>query len=418
MNENVEKKENKKRPRGTGMLFQRGPIWWCQYYRNGKPERESTGTTKEKVAEKFLQKRLAEVSLGNFIGPRIEKIPVSELVGDLLSQYKTGVIRGEKSMEWAERRWRLHLEPFFGHLRSVQITTDLLNRYVQQRQDAGAENATINRELALVRRAFQRGMVSTPPKVMRIPAFPRLTENTPRQGFLEDSHYAKLAEECSKVGTWLRAMLAVAGNFAWRKGELLNLRVRQVDLLAREIRLEQGTTKNTEGRLVRMTEEVYTLLTACIIGKKRDDYVFTRSDGKRVKDFRKTWWNVCVSAGVGKWVCRKCNKTVTAEACECGSTDLKYEGLIMHDLRRTGARNLRRLGVSEGTAMRIGGWKTPSVFKRYDIVSADDIADAAARLDAKRNQQMSGVTEFRHKTVTIAPSSEQQQQQAANVRPI
>lgn len=53
-------------------------------------------------------------------------------------------------------------------------------------------------------------------------------------------------------------------------------------------------------------------------------------------------------------------------------------------LRRTGVRNLRRLGVAESVAMKISGHKTSSIFRRYDIVEMADLADAAARLDAKQ----------------------------------
>ena len=58
--------------------------------------------------------------------------------------------------------------------------------------------------------------------------------------------------------------------------------------------------------------------------------------------------------------------------------------LLLHDLRRTGVRNLRRLGVAESVAMKISGHKTPSIFRRYDITDEADLADAAARLNAKR----------------------------------
>jgi hypothetical protein len=47
-------------------------------------------------------------------------------------------------------------------------------------------------------------------------------------------------------------------------------------------------------------------------------------------------------------------------------------------------RNLRRLGVAESLAMKITGHKTASVFRRYDIIEQADLADAAARLDAKQ----------------------------------
>jgi integrase len=64
---------------------------------------------------------------------------------------------------------------------------------------------------------------------------------------------------------------------------LLNMRVRQVDLASRVIQLDAGTTKNDEARIAPMTDELATLLTACIIGKGPDDYVFTRLDKTPVK---------------------------------------------------------------------------------------------------------------------------------------
>jgi integrase len=92
--------------------------------------------------------------------------------------------------------------------------------------------------------------------------------------------------------------LEVAYTYGWRLRELLNLRVDQVDLALRVIRLEPGTTKNEEGREVTMTDSVFVLLKECVHDKGPDNYVFTRKNGKRVLDFRGAWESVCEKAGV------------------------------------------------------------------------------------------------------------------------
>src|ERR1035438_1968764 len=229
-----------------------------------------------------------------------------------------------------------------------------------KREEEKASGASINRELAILKRAFHLGMKRTPPKVRACPVIPMYKESAPRTGFLEDAQYTPLAMECSKVGLWLRALLTTAYSFAFRKGELLSMRVKQIDLANGTIRLEAGTTKNGEGRTIKMTREVATLLTACVIAKQPDDFVFTRDNGKPVAGFRKIWKAVCTRAGI--------------------------PDLLFHDLRRSGVRNLRRLGVQESVAMRISGHKTRSVFERYNIVDEADLADAASRLDTKQNQ--------------------------------
>ena len=266
------------RPRFTGSIFKRSGSekYWIQYYdANGRRVRESTRSTSIKKAEKTLQQRLGQIQTGSFVA-NPSRVRVSELAESLLGQYRSGEIKGSKSLEWADRRWTLHLEPFFGKAKAGAISTDSLRAYIGHRQKQGAQNATINRELSFLRRAFMVARKATPPKVQIIPAFPHLEESRARQGFLTDEQYGKLAAHCSDVGLWLRAMLAVGCNFAWRKSELLNLRVGQVDLLNRVIRLEPGTTKNLDGRTVVMTNETLELLRACTTGKTADDYVFTR----------------------------------------------------------------------------------------------------------------------------------------------
>jgi len=185
-----------------------------------------------------------------------------------------------------------------------------------------------------------------------------------------------------------------------------------VDLLAGTIRLDPGTTKNDQGREVSMTQTARELLTESVGGKHSEDNVFTREDGKPVIDFRGTWVGVCCAAGVGELMCSNCDDAVDADkhCANCGRDwtrdELKYKGLIFHDLRRTAVRNMVRAGVSERVAMSISGHKTRSVFDRYHIVAPSDLREAARKLETSQQQEremLENAPEFGHSLGTVAP---------------
>ena len=98
----------------------------------------------------------------------------------------------KKSIADDRRRWRLHLAPFFGDRRAAEIDGPCLTKYIKKRKDAGAMNATVNRELALLRHAFRLALDNK--RVHSVPKFKMLIENNVRPGFLKDSSQEKLVE--------------------------------------------------------------------------------------------------------------------------------------------------------------------------------------------------------------------------------
>jgi integrase len=347
--------KKEKRSRGSGRIWKRGAFLWVQFYdQHGRQRRESSHSAVLQVAERLLKRRTGESAAGLLLDPKSNRVSVDDLAQSFLLDYRNN----GKSIRWANDCWD-DLKPFFGGMKAAHVTTDDIQKYVEKRKGDGVSNATVNRELSCLRRMFAIGMQCTPPKVQRIPIFPaRLKEANPRSGFVEDALYRKLCENCKEP--WLRAFLAVAYTFGFRREELLKLKARQVDLLDRTIRLDPGTTKNKEGRMVKMTEEVYLHLVECVRGKGPEDRVFTWHDGREVRDFRGLWTKITEAAGLS--------------------------GLLIHDLRRSAVRNMVRNGIPEVVCMRISGHKTRSVFDRYNIVSETDLADAARKIEQGRAQ--------------------------------
>lgn len=345
-----------KRPRGTGSIFSvpgSRNLWVGYTGANGEYIRESSGSAKKEDAKNFLKRRMEAVSGGNFLGPRIEKITVDELYDDLLQDYRTH----GKDVEWAEGRWNVHLKDHFGGMRASRVGTTQIAGYVQKRQEEKAAKATINRELALLRRAFSIGFDAEPQKVSRVPKFHKFIvseQGNERRGFVEEAQYRKLFDTAGEP--WLRGLLALAYTYGFRKSELLNMRCEQLDLLNDTVSLYSGETKNGEGRTVKLTEECRVLVTELRKGKQPEDFLFTRENGERVKDFRGTWDALTKAA--------------------------KLPGLLLHDFRRSAVRNMIRRGVPQKTAREISGHKTDAVFDRYNIVSEADIADAARKIEA------------------------------------
>src|SRR5688572_7969212 len=84
-----------------GELKQRGRVWWIRYYRDGKREEESSGSTKKKVAIDLLRSREGKIADGVPITAKISRFRFDDAAADLLNEYK---VNGRRSLDELERR--------------------------------------------------------------------------------------------------------------------------------------------------------------------------------------------------------------------------------------------------------------------------------------------------------------------------
>ena len=271
------------------------------------------------------------------------------LIEGYLEDYE---VRRFRSLNTARGRVA-HLRAFFGGDRPVaEISALAVREYQLHRGEQGAAAATINRETSALRRmhrlAVQWGWLDD------VPIFPgRLVENPPRQGFFEHDEY--LAVRAALPGAY-QDVLDFAYYSGWRKHEILDLTWDEVDLAGQVIRLAPHRSKTRVGRVLPISPPLARVLTRRQVRRiATHPKVFDR-DQVTVRVWRTAWRTACRRAGVPT--------------------------RLLHDCRRTAARNLIRAGVPERIAMVLTGHKTRAVFDRYNIVNEKELMVAGEQLAA------------------------------------
>ena len=332
--------------RGDGRIYKYrdSRFYWMAYWVHGREVRQSTKETDEAKARRVLRRTMADVLRGEAV-PHENKVTLQDLCDMLTTDYQTNGRRSLKTLPYSLR----HLLEFFGSTaKATAITTDRIQRYIADRQGERASSATINIELALLGRAFTLAVRAR--RIRTKPYVPKLVSDPARvrQGFFSRDEVGSLAEH-------LPPDIADAVQFlffsAWRIGEVRTLEWRDYDRSDGVIRLRPERSKNKHSRMLPVEGEIARILEARVQKRRLDCPFIFHQDGEPIGDFRKMWKKACKAIGL--------------------------PGRIVHDLRRSGVRHLIRAGVAPHTVMAFSGHRTNSMLKRYDIISLDDLRNAA-----------------------------------------
>jgi len=340
--------------RGSGSIYRRGKVWWLSYYtKDGRHVCESTKTKDKAEAREELQKKMGQRAEDRLV-VGADKVTFEELIAGVENDYKAN---GRKSLDKVGFRSK-HLARSFAGRKARDITSAEILAFVARHQHEGASNGEINRELAVLRRAFTLAIEAE--KLYRRPHVPRLEEASPRVGFFEPDAFAAVVK---RLPDYLRSPMTFAYLTGWRcRSEILPLPWRNLDFDAGTIRLDVGNTKNKDGRVNYMTRALRALLeeqrqTTMALQRESKQLIplVFHNNGRPIVNYYKRWHRACRAAG--------------------------FPGNVPHDFRRTAVRNMVRAGIPERVAMQMAGHKTRSVFDRYHIVSDGDLREAARKLE-------------------------------------
>jgi integrase len=334
-------------------------FWWIAPFINGVQVHQSSKETDYKRAERKLKRLEGKIASHEPITAKTDRGSFQALLELVRANYKMKQRRTLSDLNW---RIDKELSPALGHLPAASAWEDI-EQYVEDRRRTGVTNNTINRELAIVRRAYRlgarRGLVSHIPYIEMLPG------GDPREGYYTPQEFQAILRQSSEL---LRNILIVAFITGWRMRSIFRLEWKQVDFdegfvwqterkNAKATRWSLDAVIPTLGISLRQVFEEQAALAP--VGDRVVPYVFHRN-GKPVRAIRWLFKAACRRAGI--------------------------HGRVFHDFRGTAIVNLLEAGTDPATIMNMVGLKTQGMVIHYALKRGmrDDRVREVARLLAER----------------------------------
>lgn len=315
---------------------------------NGRRYQFSTKATTKREADKREAARQTQLGRGE-VG-LVEIARVERKVSKLLDRLKIWYTQqGKASSQNLSLLNKVRHD--FGSQYADRITAETLIAYQGRKQRRGYANASVNRRIEVLFRAYSLAGFE-PPKLARLP------EDNAREGFFTR---AQIDFVIVNLPNDLRDLTLFAFLTGMRLKEMKSLR--WSDVTENTIRLRGCYAKTKKPRTLPCgSGELFELLErrrrARIVKTATEnlmaEFIFHRG-GEQLGEFRKSWKSACKKAGC--------------------------PGRIFHDLRRSAIRGMTQAGVPQSVAMAISGHRTDSVFRRYSIPDEDDLAAALKRTE-------------------------------------
>jgi integrase len=339
-------------------LVKRGDVWWMYFTYQGQQVRKSTGTVDRRLADAILSKVKVQIVEGQYFEKAVAQ---SHTFTELMDRYEQEhVLR--KLRHRGVKGYMNNLRAFFGDRTLADITPKLIVAYKNKRYEDGKAPATINRELANLKKAFNLALREWEwchqNPVTRVSME---KENNKRDRWLSEEEESRLLTACAP---WLHDLVTFALHTGMRMGEILELTWRGVDFTRRTVTVMRS--KNGERRTIPVNETVLRVLKEkAKVRSLASDLVF-------------------------------CSKAFTPmesghlrRSFRLALSKAKIEEFHFHDLRHTFATRLVQAGIDLYKVQQLLGHKSPIMTQRYAHHYPESLRDGVEILD--RPQESSTV---------------------------
>ncbi len=352
----------------------KGRRWLARYVDD--QGRENTRSFERKVdAQAWLNEITATQTAGTYVAPKAGRVTVGQMHAKWL-----GIQGHLKETTVATRAfaWSGYVESRWSSVPVADVRTSDIRAWVQELVVAGAKPATVENALSVLRQILEMAVEDR--RLLRNPCS---GVKTPRRqhrsrGYLMHHQVELLAAEVGDYATVVH-FLAYTG---LRWGEMAALRVESFDMLRRRVNIRQAvaevrgrlvwsTPKSHERRSVPFPAFLAEPLASLMVGKQRDDLVFTSPEGSVLR--------------VSTWRPRVFNAAVK----RLRKTDPAFPTVTPHDLRHTAAS----LSISAGANVKavqtmLGHASAVLTLDTYADLFPDDLEHVSAALDAARSKSL------------------------------
>ncbi|BFU94354.1 MAG: putative Integrase [Nitrospira sp.] len=333
-------------------LVKRGDVWWMSFTYQGKQVRKSTGTSDRRLADAILAKVKVQIVEGQYFERAAAE---SHTFQELMDRYEKEHV-ARKLRHRGLKGYMKNLRGFFGERTLADITPKEIVAYKNKRYEDGMAPATINRELANLKKAFNLAMREWEwchqNPVSRVSME---KENNKRDRWLTEEEEGRLLGSCRP---WLLDVVVFALHTGMRMGEILELTWRGVDFNHRTVTVFRS--KNGERRTIPVNETVLHMLKekskvrSLVLDRVFCSKIFTPLESGHLR-----------------------------RAFRLALSKAKIEEFHFHDLRHTFATRLVQAGIDLYKVQQLLGHKSPIMTQRYAHHYPESLRDGVEILDRR-----------------------------------